>query len=91
MGDFSLFYVPAESALFVGGDKSGDYPSNMELFGFGSGELVDGATAQHVLSDEAGRFFRVQLQGLNQPAIFEPDRKLPQEIKNLAIWNKAIF
>ena len=63
----------------------------MEFFGFGSGDFAGGATANDVLSDPGGRWFRYSLAGNMKDllVIVECDRKLPEEVKSLAIWNKV--
>ena len=90
-GDVSLFYDTDENSLWVGADKICGIPAKAEWLGFGSGSFLDGATAKDVLSDAAGRWFRYSLEGplADVFAIFEFDRKLPDEIKALSVWNQA--
>ena len=63
----------------------------MEFFGFGSGDFIDGATAKDILSDPTGRWFRYSLDAnmKDLQVIVECDRKLPEDVRNLSIFNKA--
>lgn len=90
-GDVSLFYDTDENSLWVGGDRICGIPARAEWLGFGSGNFVEGSTAKDVLSDAAGRWYRFALDGPMSHvfAIFEYDRKLPEELKALSIWNQA--
>ena len=91
MTDFSMLYDLDEASLWINSDRITNIPSNMEFFGFGSGDFADGATANDVLSDPNGRWFRYCLTGPVKDllVIVECDRKLPEEVKGLAIWNKV--
>ncbi|CAE7339927.1 unnamed protein product, partial [Symbiodinium sp. CCMP2456] len=91
MTDFTMLYDMEEASLWINSDRITNIPSNMEFFGFGSGDFADGATANDVLSDPNGRWFRYCLTGSIKDiqVIVECDRKLPEEVKDLAIWNKV--
>ncbi|OLQ08636.1 hypothetical protein AK812_SmicGene7853 [Symbiodinium microadriaticum] len=91
-GDVSLFYDTDENSLWVGADKICGIPAKAEWLGFGSGNFVDGPTAKDVLSDANGRWYRYSLAGplSDVIVIFESDRKLPDEIKALSVWNQAV-
>ena len=91
LGDCSLFYDLADHTLWVGGDKISTIAAQHEWLGFGSGDFVEGATAKDVLTDPSGRWYCYNLEGgtADVSLIFECDRKLSDEIKNLQVWNKA--
>ena len=91
MPDFSMLYDLDESSLWINSDRIANIASNTEFFGFGSGDFADGATANDVLSDPTGRWFRYSLAGSVKDAmiIVECDRKLPEDVKNLAVWNRV--
>ncbi|CAE7775676.1 unnamed protein product [Symbiodinium sp. CCMP2592] len=90
--DFCMLYDVDDASLWIHSDRITNVPSNMEFFGFGSGDFADGATANDVLSDPSGRWFRYSLAGSMKDllVIVECDRKLPEEVKSRAIWNKVM-
>lgn len=92
MGDYSLLYDPDDASLWVHSDKIASIPANTEWLGFGSGDFADGATANDILSDPSGRWFRYGLGGPMKDVLIiaECDRTLPDEVKNLTVWNKVV-
>ncbi|CAE7214672.1 unnamed protein product, partial [Symbiodinium sp. CCMP2456] len=93
MGDYSLLYDPDDASLWVHSDKIASIPANTEWLGFGSGDFADGATANDILSDPSGRWFRYGLGGPMKDVLIiaECDRTLPDEVKNLTVWNKVVM
>ncbi|CAE7786127.1 unnamed protein product [Symbiodinium microadriaticum] len=91
MGDYSLLYDPDDASLWVHSEKISSIAANTEWMGFGSGDFADGATANDVLSDPGGRWFRYALTGPMKDVFIIPecDRTLPDELKNLTVWNKV--
>ncbi|CAE7817627.1 unnamed protein product [Symbiodinium sp. CCMP2592] len=91
-GDVALYYDSDDNTLWVGSDRICAIPPKTEWFGFGSGNFVDGPTAKDVLSDANGRWYRYSLAGAlsDVTVIFECDRKLPEELKSLPMWNQAV-
>ena len=91
LGDCQLYYDSNDCSLWIGGDKLTSVEPQSELMGFGSGDFAEGATAKDVLSDPSGRWFRYSLQGplADTNVIVECDRKLPDEVKGLPVWNKV--
>ncbi|CAE7539539.1 unnamed protein product [Symbiodinium sp. CCMP2592] len=91
-GDVSLYYDSDDNSLWVGSDRICGIAAKTEWLGFGSGNFVDGPTAKDVLSDANGRWYRYSLAGPMSDVIviFESDRKLPEELKSLPIWNQAV-
>ena len=92
-GDACLLYDMEDSSLWLGSDKITAIPHDAEWMGFGSGDFVDGATANDVLSDPLGRWFRYAVEGnlADLKMVFEHDRKLPEEVRKLPLWNKALW
>ena len=93
LGDCSLWYDLNDQSLWIGGETISTVAGGQEWFGFGSGDFVDGATAKDVLTDPAGRWYRFCLEGACSEInlIFESDRKLGDDLKNLQVWNKAVL
>ena len=91
-GDVTLYYDADDNTLWVGSERICGIPPKTEWLGFGSGNFVDGPTAKDVLSDANGRWYRYTLAGplSDVIVIFECDRKLPDELKSLPIWNQAV-
>ena len=86
-----MFYVVDEGGFFLGAEKASCLPADTELFGFGSGEICQGATATDIAAAEDSRFFMYDMSGSwdDTLCICEADRKLPGDIKCLPVWNKA--
>ena len=86
-----MLYDVDEASLWVHSEKIAAIPANSEWMGFGSGDFADGATANDVLSDPSGRWFRYGLTGPMRDImiIVEVDRTLPEELKQLSVWNKV--
>ena len=91
LGDCVLFYDVDDDSMWVGGEKIVTVGPDHEWLGFGSGDFVEGATAKDVLQDSSGRWYRYCLSGSTSDIIliFEADRALSDELKNLQVWNKA--
>ena len=89
VGELSLFFDKASSALWIGGDSPGKVPASTELLGYGSGDIQDGPTAADLISDPSGRWFVYELSTFTTQIIVEADRKLPSEIRSLPVFQKA--
>ena len=89
VGELTLFFDQASSALWIGGDSQGKLPASTELLGYGSGEIQDGPTATDLISDPSGRWFVYELSTLAAQIIVEADRKLPFKIRSLPVFQKA--
>lgn len=91
MGDYTLLCDLEDASLWVHSEKIAAIPLNTELLGFGSGDFADGATANDVLSDPSGRWFRYALTGPSKDVrvIVGCDRTLPEDLKHLPVWNKV--
>eukprot|EP00435_Cladocopium_sp_Y103_P053758 s494_g17.t1 len=94
-GAFRLVYDPQQDSLWICGNDSKKRDSfevkgPVELFGFGSGDFVEGPEAQDVQSDVTGRWLGYKVALASEFCILEPDRRLPQHIRALDIWGKVL-
>ena len=64
---------------------------NEEICGFGSGDFAKSAEANDIMSDCNGRWALFDLSGKASDAwvVLEHSRKLPEHLRELAIFNKA--
>ena len=82
-----------ESLWICGNDnrkESFQVKGPIELFGFGSGDFVEGPEAMDVQSDVTGRWLGYKIALASEFCILEPDRRLPQHMKALDIWGKVL-
>ncbi len=61
----------------------------VELFGFGSGDFVEGPEAKDVQSDTTGRWFSFQVKDDLDLCILEADKRLPDHIRKMDIFGKV--
>ena len=80
MTDFSMLYDLDEASLWINSDRITNIPSNMEFFGFGSGDFADGATATRcpLRSERAAVPLLLDRPVKDLLVIVECDRKLPE-------------
>ena len=95
-GNFRLIYDKDQETLWLGGDgrkpkdqETFEISGPIELFGFGSGEFGEGPTAKDVMSDVQGRWLGYKVQAPSEECILEPDRRLPEHVRNSDIFGKA--
>jgi len=60
-----------------------------ELFGFGSGDFVEGPEAKDVQSDTTGRWFSFLVKDDSDLCILEADKRLPDHIRKMDIFGKV--
>ncbi|CAK9109458.1 unnamed protein product [Durusdinium trenchii] len=93
-GNFRLVYDIQQDKLWLCGNEakkreSFEVKGPIELFGFGSSDFVEGPEAQDVQSDLTGRWISFKVNQASELCVLEPDRRLPQHIRSLDIWNKV--
>ena len=80
--------------LWLCTDKDADsvkVNSSSELCGFGSGDWAQGGEATDVMSDTSptGRWLPFLIRSLHDTCIVEMDKRLPDNLKKVDIYNKA--
>ena len=94
-GTFKLVYDPDQEALWVAGadakKKDFDLKGPIELFGFGSGDFLEGLVAKDVQSDLGGRWVTFKVAKGDECCILEADRRLPDHIRKMDIYGKALL
>lgn len=93
-GTFKLTYDCDQEVLWVStaDNKKKDnfqVKGPIELFGFGSGDFVEGPTARDVQSDLTGRWVAFMVASGQEYCILESDRRLPDHIKKMDIFGKV--
>ena len=93
-GTFKLIYDCDQDVLWVlsEGKKKDSFEVKgpVELFGFGSGDFLEGPAARDVQSDLGGRWVTFKVTSGSESCILEPDRRLPDHIKKMDIFGKVI-
>lgn len=95
-GNFKLVYDEDQENLWIAaGDgkkkETFEITGPSELFGFGSGDFLDGPAARDVQSDLSGRWVGFKLSLGTENCILEADRRLPDHIRKMDIFGKAFW
>ena len=95
-GSFKLVYDLDQEILWVAAaegkkKESFEVKGPCELFGFGSGDYLEGPAARDVQSDLTGRWISFKLTSGEEWCILEADRRLPDHIKKMDIFGKALW
>ena len=95
-GTCRLIYDVKEDALWIAGAENKkrdtfEVQAPLELFGFGSGDCVEGPEATDVQSDVSGRWISVKVGESSELCVLEADKRLPQHIRSLDIFGKVTF
>lgn len=93
-GTFKLVYDSDQDILWAGaadGKKKDTFEAKgpLELFGFGSGDFLEGPDAKDVQQDLTGRWLTFKLESGSEHCILEADRRLPDHVKKMDIFGKA--
>ena len=92
-GTFKLIYDCDQDALWVTSEgrkkDTFDVKGPVELFGFGSGDFLEGPAARDVQSDLTGRWVTFRVTSGTEACILEADRRLPDHIKKMDIFGKV--
>lgn len=93
-GTCRLIYDVKEDALWIAGTENKkrdvfEVQAPLELFGFGSGDYVEGPEATDVQSDVSGRWISFKVGESSELCVLEADKRLPQHIRSLDIFGKV--
>ena len=93
-GNVRFVYDCKEDNLWICGNDSKkketfEVKGPLEVFGFGSGDFVEGPEASDVQSDVTGRWIAFKISLPSELCILKADRRLPQHIRSLDMFNKA--
>ncbi|CAK9107144.1 Uncharacterized protein SCF082_LOCUS49885 [Durusdinium trenchii] len=94
-GTFKLVYDSDQDILWAGaadGKKKDTFEAKgpLELFGFGSGDFLEGPDAKDVQQDLTGRWLTFKLESGSEHCILEADRRLPDHVKKMDIFGKVL-
>ena len=91
-GNFQLVLAEDDSSLWVGASNDAHTVEMWtELFGFGSGDFSKGSEATDVSSEVTGRWLEFSVCQSDTPVILEKQRKTPEHLESMALWNKVGF
>ena len=95
-GTFRLVYDIDQETLWVAageGKKQDNFEvkAPLEVFGFGSGDFLEGPNAKDVQSDLTGRWLSFSISSPTEYCIMEADRRLPDHIKKIDIFGKVCW
>ena len=95
-GTFRLVYDGDQEVLWIGaaeGKKKDSFEAKgpLEVFGFRSGDFLEGPNAKDVQVDLTGRWLSFAISSTSDYCILEADRRLPDHIKKIDIFGKVCW